>query len=43
MRRVAHGPGECKAIFANFPVQVAAKTGTAERAGKINPLMKPNI
>ena len=28
---------KCQAIFANFPVQVAAKTGTAERAGKINP------
>ena len=38
MRRVAHGPrGSARAIFANFPVQVAAKTGTAERAGKINP------
>ncbi|MDD2215197.1 MAG: penicillin-binding transpeptidase domain-containing protein [Eubacteriales bacterium] len=38
MRRVSHGSkGSARAIFANFPVQVAAKTGTAERAGKVNP------
>jgi penicillin-binding protein 2 len=38
MRLVAHGSkGSARALFANFPVQVAAKTGTAERAGKINP------
>lgn len=38
MRRVAHGPrGSARALFAKFPVQVAAKTGTAQRAGKINP------
>lgn len=38
MRRVAHGSaGSARAIFSRFPVQVAAKTGTAERAGKINP------
>ncbi|PKM85611.1 MAG: penicillin-binding protein [Firmicutes bacterium HGW-Firmicutes-11] len=38
MRRVAHGSrGSGRAIFGNFPVQVAAKTGTAERGGKINP------
>lgn len=38
MRRVAHGPrGSARALFAKFPVQVAAKTGTAERAGKRNP------
>ena len=39
MRRVAHGSrGSARALFANFPVSVAAKTGTAERAGKINPV-----
>jgi penicillin-binding protein 2 len=38
MRRVAHGSrGSARAMFANFPVSVAAKTGTAERAGKIHP------
>ncbi|MGI6727560.1 MAG: penicillin-binding transpeptidase domain-containing protein [Anaerovoracaceae bacterium] len=38
MRRVAHGSkGSAKAMFSKFPVQVAAKTGTAERAGKVNP------
>lgn len=38
MRLVAHGSkGSARALFLNFPVQVAAKTGTAERAGKINP------
>lgn len=38
MRRVAHGSrGSGRAMFANFPVSVAAKTGTAERAGKIHP------
>ncbi len=29
--------GSLRSAFANFPVQVAGKTGTAERAGKINP------
>jgi len=39
MRRVAHGSrGSARSLFANFPVSVAAKTGTAERAGKINPV-----
>ncbi len=38
MRRVAHGSrGSGRAFFAHFPVTVAAKTGTAERAGKIHP------
>lgn len=38
MRRVASGPrGSARAMFAKFPVAVAVKTGTAERAGKINP------
>lgn len=38
MNRVAQGPrGSGKALFSNFPVSVAAKTGTAERAGKVNP------
>ena len=31
MRRVAHGGrGSARGVFANFPVSVAAKTGTAE-------------
>ena len=39
MRRVAHGSrGSARAMFSKFPVQVAAKTGTAERAGKRNPV-----
>ncbi|MBQ2867419.1 MAG: penicillin-binding protein, partial [Firmicutes bacterium] len=38
MRRVAHGTrGSARRYFANFPVEVAAKTGTAERDGHINP------
>ena len=38
MRRVAHGTrGSARGVFGNFPVHVAAKTGTAEREGKINP------
>lgn len=38
MRRVAHGSrGSARRYFAGFPVQVAAKTGTAERDGHINP------
>lgn len=38
MRRVAHGSrGSARKYFANFPVEVAAKTGTAERDGYINP------
>lgn len=37
MRRVAHGSrGSARTFFANFPVQAAVKTGTAERAGKIH-------
>lgn len=36
MRLVSHGSqGSGKAIFNNFSVQVASKTGTAERAGKV--------
>jgi penicillin-binding protein 2 len=39
MRRVAHGSrGSARTFFGNFPVSVAAKTGTAERAGKIHPV-----
>lgn len=38
MKLVATGSkGSLKGTFANFPVQVAGKSGTAERAGKINP------
>lgn len=38
MRLVATGSrGSLKAVFGNFPVQVAAKTGTAQREGKIQP------
>ncbi|MBP6491527.1 MAG: penicillin-binding protein [Clostridia bacterium] len=38
MKLVATGSkGSLRGVFGNFPVQVAAKTGTAERAGKINP------
>ncbi|MBQ9930892.1 MAG: penicillin-binding protein, partial [Firmicutes bacterium] len=38
MRRVAHGEGgSARSMFAKFPVNVAAKTGTAERGGRINP------
>ena len=38
MRRVAHGgSGSARSMFAKFPVEVAAKTGTAERGGRINP------
>lgn len=38
MKLVATGSkGSLKGVFANFPVQVAGKTGTAERAGKVNP------
>ncbi|MDF3001999.1 MAG: hypothetical protein K0Q48_2118 [Bacillota bacterium] len=38
MKLVATGSkGSLKGVFGNFPVQVAGKTGTAERAGKINP------
>ncbi len=39
MRRVAQGSrGSARTFFGNFPVSVAAKTGTAERAGKIHPV-----
>jgi penicillin-binding protein 2 len=38
MRLAATGSeGSLSRYFANFPVEVAAKTGTAERAGTINP------
>jgi len=38
MKLVATGPkGSLKGTFGSFPVQVAAKSGTAQRAGKINP------
>ncbi|WP_206460705.1 penicillin-binding transpeptidase domain-containing protein [Anaerovorax sp. IOR16] len=38
MHRVASGSkGSARGVFGNFPVTVAAKTGTAERGGKINP------
>ncbi len=38
MRRVAVGSqGSARSVFGNFPVTVAAKTGTAERGGKVNP------
>lgn len=38
MKLVVSGPkGSLKGPFANFPIQVAGKTGTAERAGKVNP------
>ncbi|HWQ78628.1 MAG TPA: penicillin-binding transpeptidase domain-containing protein [Anaerovoracaceae bacterium] len=38
MKRVATGSGgSLRGTFYNFPVQVAGKSGTAERAGKINP------
>lgn len=38
MKLVATGPkGSLKGTFGNFPVQVAGKSGTAQRAGKINP------
>jgi len=38
MKLVVNGPkGSLKGPFTNFPVQVAGKTGTAQRAGKINP------
>ena len=38
MKLVATGPkGSLGGTFRNFPVQVAAKSGTAQRAGKINP------
>ncbi len=38
MKLVATGSkGSLRGAFGNFPVQVAGKTGTAERAGKINP------
>lgn len=38
MKKVANGSkGSLRSIFANFPVEVAGKTGTAERAGKMHP------
>lgn len=38
MKMVVSGPrGSLRGVFANFPVKVAGKTGTAERGGKMNP------
>src|SRR5665648_339512 len=38
MKQVVSGPsGSMRGPFANFPVAVAAKTGTAERGGRVNP------
>lgn len=38
MVQAAQGPGgSLSGLFGNFPVTVAAKSGTAQRAGKINP------
>ena len=38
MKLVATGSkGSLKGTFGNFPVQVAGKSGTAQRAGKVNP------
>ncbi|WP_312354171.1 penicillin-binding transpeptidase domain-containing protein, partial [Aminipila sp.] len=38
MKRVVNGPkGSLRSLFANFPVEVAGKTGTAERSGKMHP------
>ncbi len=38
MHRVAHGTaGSASSIFSGFPVDTAAKTGSAEKSGKINP------
>jgi penicillin-binding protein 2 len=38
MKLVATGAnGSLRGVFWNFPVQVAAKTGTAQRSGKIHP------
>mgnify|MGYP003745743441 CR=1 FL=1 len=38
MKRVATGPkGSLRGTFGSFPVPVAGKSGTAQRAGKINP------
>lgn len=38
MKQVVTGPsGSLRGPFAGFPVAVAAKTGTAERGGRINP------
>lgn len=38
MYRVAHGTaGSASPVFRGFPVDVAAKTGSAEKSGKINP------
>ncbi len=38
MKLVANGPkGSLKGIFGNFPVEVAGKSGTAERSGKMHP------
>ncbi|MGN0710836.1 MAG: penicillin-binding transpeptidase domain-containing protein, partial [Anaerovoracaceae bacterium] len=38
MKRVVNGSkGSLRSVFANFPVEVAGKTGTAERAGKMHP------
>jgi len=38
MRLVASGPrGTGRGVFSNMPVEVGAKTGTAQRSGKVNP------
>ena len=38
MRRVANGSkGSARSMFYNFPYEVGAKTGTAQKSGKINP------
>lgn len=38
MKLVANGPkGSLKGVFGNFPVEVAGKSGTAERSGKMHP------
>ena len=39
MRQVVAGSrGTSRGVFGNFPIPVAAKTGTAEKSGKINPV-----
>ncbi|MBN7772770.1 penicillin-binding transpeptidase domain-containing protein [Clostridium aminobutyricum] len=39
MKQVVNGPkGSLKGVFGNFPVQVAGKSGTAQREGKIPPV-----
>lgn len=39
MRRVAHGAnGSATEYFGGFPMEIAAKTGSAEKSGKIDPI-----